>query len=92
MTTTHTPGPWKIAGHGNGAGILEIDATSTKALCGVIRGSLADARLIAAAPDLLAALRLALEFCERLDEEGSPARDNLTRDAIRAALKKAGAA
>ena len=56
MTTKaqHTPGPWKVAGHGNHAGILEINAPTQNAVCGIMKGTLADARLIAAAPNLLA--------------------------------------
>ena len=93
----HTPGPWKIAGHGNSAGVLEISAPDLPALCGVIRGSLADARLIAAAPDLLEALRMlraigAGGVIERI-ETGKPtwnALDEVEKIA-RTALDKAGA-
>lgn len=63
MKAGYTPGPWKIAGHGNGAGILEIHAPSQRAVCGVMQGSLADARLIAAAPELLEACERARIFC-----------------------------
>jgi hypothetical protein len=55
--TKHTPGPWKVAGHGNGKQELPIYGPSGEIAC--IRGEahLADARLIAAAPELLAALQ-----------------------------------
>lgn len=60
MTQPHTPGPWRIGPHpGNGAGtawrqILSHSGPFSPALvCEAIEP---DARLIAAAPDLLAAL------------------------------------
>lgn len=60
---THTPGPWKTATHGNGKKQLPIygaDGTEIAALTG---GHLADAALIAAAPDLLALLKIVNEEC-----------------------------
>ena len=57
MTTTHTPGPWRtVGGTEVRAGVAVICDTAEH---GVLRGApraAADARLIAAAPCLLAAL------------------------------------
>ena len=72
MTTQHTPGPWHV-GIGNGDGSifpevgrtrLEDGGTTLYPIAQVNRGwnaveDDANARLIAAAPDLLAALRFA---------------------------------
>ena len=74
MTTQHTPGPWHI-GSGNGAGSifaengrmrLESGGTTLYPVCNMVTGwnteeDKANARLIAAAPQMLAALRAALE-------------------------------
>jgi len=56
----HTKGPWEVAGHGDGNKQLPILANGK--IIAAIRddGSLADAHLIAAAPDLLEACELAL--------------------------------
>ena len=64
----HTPGPWKIAPHptfhhscpvvncsNDGIGII-ADNGSGRTVCATPEGNKPDARLIAAAPDLLAAL------------------------------------
>jgi hypothetical protein len=67
MTTKHTPGPWKIVGNA----ISAIPAELFNVLIGVgdedgecpimavhnVNGDYADAKLIAAAPDLLEALQ-----------------------------------
>lgn len=61
----HTPGPWKTAGHGNGRGELPIRANGKT--IAIIRdaGRLADAHLIDARPDLLAALQAMLEVNDK---------------------------
>ena len=62
-THTHTPGPWSDTGHdGKDNLIVEGEYGS---ICAVWRGNgyacqAADARLISAAPDLLAACKVAL--------------------------------
>lgn len=67
MTAKHTPAPWRIEGR-------FVMAMKTKSICeipmgGVIHGKVdkANARLIAAAPDLLQALKDMLANC--YDEE-----------------------
>lgn len=73
-----TPGPWRIRRLGDGKG-YRIYAASNKALVAEVpAGHVADAYLVAAAPDLLAAalrLSLALEVPEVGDVE--PARQVL---------------
>ena len=85
---THTKGPWHI-GQGNGEGSifcesgrtrLESGETTLYPVCDIVRGwdeaeDEANAHLIAAAPDLLAAARLANEELLALGagSSGSPA-------------------
>jgi hypothetical protein len=57
MTTKHTPGPWVIGKRDHD--VVMVDTASGTAICDVYGESddrPANARLIAAAPDLLAAL------------------------------------
>ena len=79
MSAAHTPGPW-VANFGDGAGYdtlsagHEIMSADGKQFVGIDEGDdyegpddpqfFADARLIAAAPDLLAALEFALRDME----------------------------
>ena len=70
MNTQHTPGPWNVAQHDHGIVVCTESAKKSKhgasryaAIGGFDRGdpeqlqeALANARLIAAAPDMLAAL------------------------------------
>ena len=77
MNTAHTPGPWNWDGN-----VCDYDATQEAPwlvhadkyppiLGGQIRCvNEADARLIAAAPDLLAALKLARETLGRTNQGG----------------------
>ena len=63
MTTQHTPGPWTVEGHTvNARGVAYGFANST-ASAHELR---ANARLIAAAPDMLAALHSAATVFEFL--------------------------
>lgn len=56
----HTPGPWKDDGHMNV--IVETDGTSATQICCVYgRNGIANACLIAAAPELLEALEAIVE-------------------------------
>ena len=71
MTTKHTPGPWKIVGNA----ISSIPAELFNVLIGIeyedgecpimavhnVNGDYADAKLIAAAPELLEAIKALLE-------------------------------
>jgi hypothetical protein len=65
--SAHTPGPWKI----EDGRVIQGRAfdQSYRNICDLVRGQTpesadANARLIAAAPDLLAALQEALDFAE----------------------------
>lgn len=74
MTTTHTPGPWtaeystygdEIWFGGEGPGMWTIDAPGVyMSGCEGSATAKADARLIAAAPDLLAALETLMGLIE----------------------------
>ena len=100
MTTTHTPGPWAVSAGSYGPEIQINGADGFGvALCadGVGDGVMErNARLIAAAPDLLKALRLLVIACtEDVAPDGyttleAPDRASM-RDAI-AAIEKAGGA
>lgn len=74
MTTKHTPGPW-FAENGEGRWIVWDDA-GMACICDVHTGVEPDpsgathARLIAAAPDLLAALEDMLGHCRICDGKG----------------------
>ena len=73
MTTTHTPGPWAVSAGSYGPE-MQINGADGfgVALCadGVGDGVMErNARLIAAAPDLLAALRLALPHVQACAEK-----------------------
>ena len=72
MAAKHTPGPWFIFGNGHCVGGANTDATTLNehptagiAMCGMARRDpaecTANARLIAAAPDLLEALQAAYD-------------------------------
>ena len=62
MNTTHTPGPWRISSIGS----YGLTIGDEKQIIGTVHGdnseSIANARLIAAAPDLLEALEYAAEL------------------------------
>jgi hypothetical protein len=87
MTTLHTPGPWHI-GIGNGIGSifpdngrtrLEDGGTTLYPIASVNSGWNADedtanADLIAAAPELLAALTALVDYLEGYDEDYPEAR------------------
>lgn len=71
--TTHTPGPWKIF---HGKAYASIEDSKGRAVCTDYieqTGNFsADARLIAAAPDLLTHLKIAAKFySEELKELGA---------------------
>lgn len=71
----HTPGPWEIGFRKNGSAWFSMgDATSgphKQFNIGLEAGEdEADARLIAAAPDLLEALKAAVEQLEKMGADG----------------------
>jgi hypothetical protein len=94
----HTPGPWKAADPGdygdyNGECIVVLgDHKRVAVVLGYGPESQADARLIAAAPDLLEAARKALKSAEREKAAELPVTNGRLRDAaihdLRAALAK----
>jgi len=96
MTAQHTPGPWHWAddkGYKWGRRGLEPNV-----MCGTVEGLIdvdaADALLMAASPDLLAALQAVWEFFEPVyvsamaEDTERTAQDELM-DTVRAAIAKA---
>jgi len=82
MTTQHTPGPWKVK-QSQGATLRLFGGPQIQAGRRTVAWpefpsvdendiSEANARLIAAAPDLLAALRQTWDIIERFANEGKP--------------------
>jgi hypothetical protein len=73
MSASHTPGPWEI-NEGDGMAIAKVSLFAITAPCTAEVGSglskeenLANARLIAAAPDLLVACQRLISFCSHRD-------------------------
>lgn len=64
--TMHTPGPWGVTI--TGPGLLGIEGDDGALVAGVHGGNDANARLIAAAPDLLAALEAATYALQGVQE------------------------
>ncbi len=91
MSTQHTPGPWEVCDYE-----LGLKAISTPNIKHYLATEIdaADARLIAAAPDLLAALQAVWEFFEPVyvsamaDDNERTAQDELM-DTVRAAIAEA---
>ena len=87
----HTPGPWRIVERAsiNGARIAALDGTIIGGVSAAADKPLdqkaADARLFAAAPELLEALQFADETFAGLSWDA----DGTTRKPIRAAIAKA---
>lgn len=75
MSAQHTPGPWKLDGAANTNDLDIIAPTGriTMLDCEISEVSedvlTANAHLIAAAPDLLAALRAAEEWAEHIEDD-----------------------
>ena len=103
MTTKqaqHTPGPWLVGeettggddfqGHMIEAGDLLEDSTEREHAIGVVFDDLdgPNARLIAAAPDLLAALDKLVIWCEDIQDDDSRAPADEMEEA-RAAIERA---
>ena len=97
MTTQHTPGPWSfttdciaIWNGPNARKVLQIADLSSEGSPNIdVAETLANARLITAAPDLLAALRL----CERaLEERDAEAEEHAAKTARAEIAKATGAA
>ncbi len=88
MQTTHTPGPWYASLDGlNADGGIRQARTNKIVASGIEVGleeGIANARLIAAAPDLLAALELAIPMIDRYAAGSATVLDTM-RSAIAAA-------
>ena len=103
--TKHTPGPWRVIEHSTG--MLCVVGDNDKSLCSVGynrtegRDDIANARLIAAAPEMLAALQFAEPYIDEwidmfdpsdeADQDVRKARDECRRglEQLRAAIAKA---
>lgn len=70
MNAQHTPGPWEVWPNSQNGQLCishhETQSNLQRAVCEVDRMDAANARLIAAAPDLLAALEAALKDLKAL--------------------------
>jgi hypothetical protein len=92
MENTYTPGPWRLSA-GDETAIFtgcgkRISAAYSGGLSGIGIGEAeANARLIAAAPDMIAALQMALIALERSEKERGIR--HLETFAVRAAIAKA---
>lgn len=88
----HTPGPWAVGEHrGVWVGPVISAAGGKKGIAFVCLSSESDAtaRLIAAAPELLAALKEVAEECEYRLRKGEDSGDRHTLKLCRAAISKA---
>ena len=95
----HTPGPWVIERPINHVGMVEIDGPSLTCRGFTIATDVdaqraacieADARLIAAAPDLLEALEWALDAWDTHNRTGDPMQGDWESYAIAAIAKAKG--
>ena len=74
----HTPGPWRIEADAASDSVIYVTSDSN-GICALLKGTgdKADAALIAAAPDLLEIIELALAWCEQdaENEDGYPTQE-----------------
>ncbi len=102
MKTNHTPGPWTHIGTTNAAGTPipgeVVSASAGATVCVVpharpmaIERLTADAVLIAAAPEMLSALRRAFEYLDNIPETSAGGDDEAVEiaRAAKAAIKQA---
>jgi hypothetical protein len=85
----HTPGPWHAehVGESDYGDVYEVYNVNTQIASSMWE---ADARLIAAAPELLEALRYTLQYAEKLEKAaGLSSAANVSLDKARAAIAKA---
>lgn len=98
-THTHTPGPWRVAKTALGQTVIDAESIG-EIVCRIEEWSpeqdAADARLIAAAPDMFEALRAVLPVLEavqrqyaQLAKSHGMGGDGPVLEAVRAALSKA---
>ena len=86
----HTPGPWKWFNYPDGRMLLTAPSEAVIHCPGAPMGCTAeDQALIAAAPDLLAALKEAEEFVHGWMEQNTGARELAALERIEAAIAKA---
>lgn len=85
-TAAHTPGPWRATLHANG--LVKVESNQ-RVICDGFRGEEANARLIAAAPDLLAALKAVLA---QTGDESMEEQDAVFASAAAAIAKAEGSA
>lgn len=90
----HTPGPWEVASPAMTSDRCVRDVAHREWICGPIDGntvteSAANARLIAAAPDLLAALRRVMEIIDAGDDLSNEAFYGVEHAQFRAAIARA---
>lgn len=92
MKTQHTPGPWRVGDAGHTVFGQPNGNPSPKTICTHI-STIDDARLIAAAPDLLEALEYCLSMSKKEGVGGTSDRwysyGEHTADIMRAAIAKA---
>ena len=69
---SHTPAPWHVVGRGNGRQQLPIRSSTGTEIAVLTHGHLADAYLLAAAPDLL-------ETLDRIEMAGRNVADTMHR-------------
>ena len=93
---THTPGPWSLSGpyhpHGSAFPVLYVDGTIHGAVASVHmhhEWGEANARLISAAPDLLAALEMVRDADDDNKLDGNEGIPGIARAKINAAISKA---
>ena len=99
QTQTHTPSPWEVSTYENGDVAVYGENDPSGRDLALVRGSSeaeANARLIAAAPDLLAALEAALPLIIHAWRKSADARDTQAEErysetgkAMQAAISKA---
>jgi hypothetical protein len=94
MKHTHTPGPWHITDEGSQIVVQTFSDHPTGTLARIYRvdkSAYSDARLISAAPDLLASLEDAEFLLRKAGLMAGPMRDSFNRSAgdARAAIAKA---
>lgn len=94
--TTHTPGPWRVGGNSvtNGVQIFKDSdyPALSEPICTMPRkgvGRSANARLIASAPDLLAALQGLFEHCSMVHKRWGDGSNQREADAAIAAAREA---
>lgn len=96
MNSWHTPSPWRVVGRGNGVAAPETEdalALNVRIIGGNTRVNMANARLIAAAPELLEALQAIIGACDRCGKDDDKSLvDEFTEEmeqAARSAIDKA---